>query len=377
MTLRDLFNKDMTPNWTVFEKTFPEMETLKHSMRWHDEGSPLEHTKLVTNWMQKFLKETWEYHNSEYYDDNYLIMMSAAMLHDIGKPSTTYWNEKERDWCCKSHGEAGERIFRNLFREERIDLREKVAYMIHYHMTLHNFDNKPIDKQKEIISRLADGTMPFETMLLLNECDLRGSSNKETTEESISNHISLVKSLYEDTEKNSRWNYIDKDTIPVFVMIGVAGSGKSTYAHKLQAEYKTKTDVEIPIVSRDLIRVELGYCKEGEKYLGTEQEENEVTKIVDKRIKELCNERKVFIIDNTSLKKKARKQYLDLCKEYNAVPIYIYVEAPSMEENIKRREGQIDATIIERMWNTMEFPTKDECCSLRLVNPKNERVITI
>lgn len=340
MKLRDLFNENMTPNWDVFEKTFPEMETLRHSNRWHNEGSPLEHTKLVTTWMQKILKGQWEYHTGTYYDDNYLIMMAAAMLHDIGKPSTTYWNEKEQDWCCKSHGEAGERIFRNLFREERIDLREKVAYMIRYHMTLHNFDNKPIEKQKDIVSHLADGTMPFEAMLLLNECDLRGSLNKDNTEEKIAAHISSIKSIYDEIEKNSRWNYIDKDTIPVIVMIGVSGSGKSTYAHKLQAEYKAKTDVEIPIVSRDLVRVELGYCKDGEKYLGSKKEENEVTRIVDKRIKEFCNERKVFIIDNTSLKKKARKQYLDLCKEYNTVPIYIYIEAPSMEENIKRREDK-------------------------------------
>ena len=377
MTLRDLFNENMTPNWDLFEKTFPEMETLSHSNRWHNEGSPLEHTKLVTNLMQKLLNEKWGYYGRLYYDDNYLIMMAAAMLHDIGKPSTTYWDEKEQDWCCKSHGEAGERIFRNLFREERIDLREKVAYMIRYHMTLHNFDDKPFEKQKDIVSRLVDGTMPFETMLLLNECDLRGTLNKDNTEESITTHISLIKSIYDAIEKNSRWNYVDKDTIPVIVMIGVAGSGKSTYAHKLQAEYKAKTDVEIPIVSRDLVRVELGYCKEGEKYLGSKKEENEVTRIIDKQIKELCSERKVFIIDNTSLKKKARKQYLDLCKKYNAVPIYIYVEAPSMEENVRRREGQIDASVIERMWNTMEFPTKDECYTLRLINPKDKREITI
>ena len=48
MKLLDLFTKDMLPDWEVFERTFPEMSTDKHSKRWHKEGSPLVHTKLVT-----------------------------------------------------------------------------------------------------------------------------------------------------------------------------------------------------------------------------------------------------------------------------------------------------------------------------------------
>ena len=377
MKLIELFNEDMSPNWGVFEETFPEMATSKHSLRWHKEGSPLVHTKMVTTEMEKLLKMKCDYNNSNDYDDKYLILMSAAMLHDIGKPSTTYWNENKQDWCSKSHGEAGERIFRNMFREERIDLREKVAYMIRYHMVLHNIFHKPIEQYSSILKSLVNGTVPFKWMLLLNECDMLWSLNEENNVEFISNRISTLERRVERIKRGEDWNYVDDNTLKVYVMIGVVGSGKSTYAKRIQEQYKNDYNVNIPIISRDLVRNELGFCKEGEKYLGSKEEESQVTKIVDERIKNLCNERKPFIIDNTSLKKKARKQYTDLCRQYNAVPIYVYVEAPSMDENIERRKGEIKEEVIRKMWNTMEFPTKDECFNLLLINPNDNDIIVM
>ena len=66
------------------------MNTCKHSFRWHNEGSPLEHTKLVT----RAIYERMVYTAHGVCTEEYLLMMSATMLHDIGKPSTMYWDEK-------------------------------------------------------------------------------------------------------------------------------------------------------------------------------------------------------------------------------------------------------------------------------------------
>lgn len=364
MELIELFNDDMSPNWEIFEKTFPDMATSKHSVRWHKEGSPLEHTKLVVNEMIKLMKTLDEDTPSE----DFFILLCAAMLHDIGKPSTTYWDEKMQDWCCKSHGEAGERLFRNLFREEKLGLREKVAYMIRYHMLLHNVLDKPIDKHEKLMSQLVHGTVDFKYMLLLCEADMRGSINEENNDVYIQERIKKINALAEIVKnKKSKWNYIDDDTIHVYVMIGTAGSGKTTEANFRKKNFKEEFNKDLEIISRDTIRAELGFCKECEKYLGTDKEEKKVTEVFDNRLKQLCKERKSFIIDNTSLKKRYRKQYIDLCKEYNAAPHYIYVEAPSMEENINRRKGQIKEDVIQRMWGEMDFPTLDECFTLTLI----------
>lgn len=352
MKLKELFDENMMPNWERFNEIFPEMAICHHSNRWHSEGSPLQHTKLVTNEMFKktFNKVT---------DEEYLILMSAAMLHDIGKPSTTYWNEDSQDWCCQSHGEAGEHLFRNLFRDEDIVIREQVAYMIRYHMVLHNILDKKKNKQKTLIASLADGTVSLENMLLLFECDMRGSVNEECNNEFIESKINAIEELWYNRLPN-RWNYVNEDTSIAFVMIGVPGSGKTTYA---------KSEFSLPTISRDIIRSELGYCKEGEKFLGNEEQEKKVSVVFNRKLKEFAEKGENFVIDNTSLKKKYRRQYSELYEKYNIIPIYVYVEAPSMEENIKRRDGEIEARVIKSMWNTMEFPSKDECYMLWAVDP--------
>ena len=77
-----------------------------------------------------------------------------------------------------------------------------------------------------------------------------------------------------------------------------------------------------------------------------------------------------FIIDNTSLKKKYRKEYFDYVKKYDIVPIYVYVEAPSLEENFKRRDGEIDSSTIQRMWDGFEFPHRSECYEMWIIDQR-------
>lgn len=370
MKFKELFNEDLTPNWETFEKTFPEMTTCEHSKRWHKCGSPLNHTKLVTYEMQKKLE-------GQEKNEHYFIMMCAAMLHDIGKPSTTYWDENKKDWCCKSHGEAGERLLRNTFKKENMLLREKVAYMVRYHMLLHYTPKQPKERQRRDFNTLLNGFMSFEDMLILNECDMRGSINEDNNEENISNHISSLKELYKEYFPMNKWKYVDSRTSKMYVMIGVPGSGKSTYAKNIQENEKIKGAFEMPIISRDVVRIELGICAEGEKCLGNKKQENMITTIIEEKIKTWASMGVSFIVDNTSLKRKYRELYLKYIEPYDVAPVYIYVEAPSLEENFKRREGQVDNAIIQGMWDSMDFPSRDECYEMILVDQNNDNEFKI
>ena len=369
MKLNDFFDHNMCPNWDLLLKTFPEMETCHHSIRWHKEGSVINHTRLVYNLMYEKIKNV----KRKDYAEWSLIMLSAALFHDIGKISTTYFDEKQGDWCCKSHGEAGEKLFRKVFFEERLDLREKVAYLIRYHMLLHHTMQKGAERQKKELIQMVYGLMPIEDMLLLNECDMRGSLNEENNEENISRHISKIKEAVEELKKDRKSNpfyYATDRSAKMYVMIGVPGSGKSTYAEALKDDEKARGISSLPIISRDLIRIEMGMCGEGEKCMGTPKQEDEVTKRVKESIQNLSSMGMSFIVDNTSLKKKYRDQYLYYIKRYDVVPIYVYVEAPSLEENFKRRDGEIDSSIIQRMWDGFEFPNHSECYEMWLVDQR-------
>lgn len=158
-------------------------------------------------------------------------------------------------------------------------------------------------------------------------------------------------------EKHEKWN---SKTIDMIVMIGLPGSGKSYTAEKTCKAYE-EVGKPIEIISRDQIRIDLGFCGSDEKFAGTKSQEDKVSSIVTKRIKS-CVERGVnFIIDNTSLKKKYRDAFKELVKNNNVRVIYHYIEADSIETNIERRKGQIDARVIRNMLSSLEFPSKSEC----------------
>lgn len=85
-------------------------------------------------------------------------------------------------------------------------------------------------------------------------------------------------------------------TFTIYVMVGVPGSGKSTWIKKNLGE-------NFPVVSRDLIREDLGYAAKGEKILGTREQEEAVTKIQNRKIKWFLNRGISFAIDDTNLGK--------------------------------------------------------------------------
>ena len=114
-----------------------------------------------------------------------------------------------------------------------------------------------------------------------------------------------------------------------------------------------------------------------EKYVGTKDEEKKVTKLLEEKIINMASVGKSFIIDNTSLKKVYRDAYYNTIKEFNVVPIFVYVEAPSLKDNFARRYGQIDESVIQHMWDTFEFPSKSECYELWLVDQKNDTTYKI
>lgn len=359
MKIEELFTIDMKPNWEAFKNAFPEMATCQHSKRWHKCGSPLNHTKLVVDEVLKHLKGHPK-------DERYVIMVAAAMLHDVGKIKTTYWNEKENDWCCKSHGEEGGKIVRHMFQEEDTMRREKVIYIVRYHMLLHYTPNQSKSRQERDLNILSNGLVPFEDMVLLNECDMRGSINEENTEENITKHIDELWNIYDDYKNTHKkqWAYVNELTPKMYVMIGVPGSGKSTFTKDILSHNGMFL---LPIISRDKERIKMGLCGDNEKCVGNDKQEKIITKIVDEKIKKCLDGHISFIIDNTSLKKKYREVYTKYAKEYHFGPIFVYVEAPSLNDNFFRRKGMIDKNVIQNMWDNMEFPTKDECSRLIVI----------
>jgi predicted kinase len=152
------------------------------------------------------------------------------------------------------------------------------------------------------------------------------------------------------------------------VMIGLPGSGKNTYlAEKIATS-------EIPasalILSRDDIRVELGFCTEDEKIVGTDAQEKAVTKLFNERLNEAIKVGRDIVVNNINLSEKRRKALKNQCPNYEVV--YWYVEAPTLADNLRRREGQIGEKVFDNMISNFDFPQLFECNILNIFKQSKE-----
>ncbi len=148
--------------------------------------------------------------------------------------------------------------------------------------------------------------------------------------------------------------------ISVKVLIGLSGAGKSTLIDKIN-------DGNAVVLSRDTIRTELGFCEEGEKVILDASKEKKVSEVFDLRLVQAAKEGKNIIIDNLNLKKKYRDAYKNLLKKFNVVWEYVYVQAPTIEDNLKRREGILDEDIIKGMVFNLDWPMAGEYDNIMFV----------
>ena len=351
MKVNDIVNDDYTFNWELLEK-IPEFNALKgckQSEKWHPEGDAYEHTKLVC---EAFTR------NAPYRQvlENLKIIGAACAFHDIGKPLCTEF--KKDDWHSYGHEIYGEKIVRDLFYDEDFYVRERLCSLVRYHM-VPKFIMKNEHFMEEII-KLSNEVTWYE-LLFLNQCDKEGSKrcHSEDDDTCLYNNIDGLKCFNSKIKicKPSKHN----NGLHVYMLIGLPGAGKSTWVKKF-------TDGKYKAISRDDIRFELGFCDKDQKVVLDREKEDLVTKEFNKQIKERLENNNNIIIDNINLKKKYREEIKNYIKSLGYDPYYeyIYIEAPSLNDNIKRRENQISEEVFHNMIRNFDFPRIGEYDVLRI-----------
>jgi predicted kinase len=139
-------------------------------------------------------------------------------------------------------------------------------------------------------------------------------------------------------------------------MIGCPGAGKSTWI-------KRNLGPGTKVVSRDIVRWKLGMTSSPEdKYLGTREEEDKVTREERRLIGELVGKGRSFVIDDTNLNSKFTKDLLAWLHYLDCYCIGVFVSA-SWNDIKKRRQGQIPQVALRSLWEkskTVDLSDYDE-----------------
>jgi len=147
---------------------FPELDAMVRTpqdARHHPEGSVFAHTMIVMDRMAAIL-------DVEGIEDR-SVLMFAALLHDVGKPSTTVVAE-DGSVSSKGHARAGEVIARSFLSRMRApkDLTDRVVKLVGEHMSSRT------DLSEKAIQRLARRLAPvtIREFLMVKGADRGGES---------------------------------------------------------------------------------------------------------------------------------------------------------------------------------------------------------
>ena len=134
------------------------------------------------------------------------------------------------------------------------------------------------------------------------------------------------------------------------IMVGISGSGKSTFANGL------KTSLKAELVETDAIRVELTGNAEDQSQNG------KVFAIAKKRVNDYLSNFNNAIIDATSLSVRDRKDWIDIAKKNNAEVRAYFVDTPidvAKRQNASRNR-KVPEFVIDKQASKLQSPTKAE-----------------
>lgn len=364
--LEKIFNADGQVNWEGV-MAVPEFETLQwceQNPRWHSEGDVLRHTKKCVEEAYRLLA-----HGEMYKSLDPRLAVAAVLFHDIGKGRTTAF--KNGDWHAYGHELESEKIARRILWDEPIARRELICSCARNHMGILNVANSK-DIVKDMIS-MADGyAFVWRYQLFVKHCDILGSVPQDPEETAASQRkidtlteIALALGVMDHgfaVGSPLAWTVVygkrridwrdphGKHRPTVYVMIGLPGAGKNTACEKMGLGN---------MISRDDIRVELGYCGEGDKVILPEEQEKAVSEVFNERLVSLLRAGKDVCVNNLNLKKKYRAALWPLLAGIDVETVYVYVEAGTIGDNIRRRPTFRPDELVA-MTERLDWPTRCE-----------------
>jgi len=378
LTIEDLMPKapDYTINWDAIIEMWPilaSLENVDQSPIYHKEGNVLIHTKMVLECLVGNLE--WR----DIADEPKMTLFLAAIFHDLGKLTATKY--ENGNITSKGHSAAGARMARKCLSNYDLGLMNgnKKAPIIPWQMredvctlTLLHLNPFYLVDHKDPVSFVTSSSWTLRNDYLRILCEADGLGRITEGYSDALERLDLFESFCEengcyDTKKlfqtdETRFRYfferkghpdfhIYDDTVgTVYMMSGVAGSGKDTVANEQYSQY--------PMVSLDNIRKEIG--------IKSLDNQGPVLRKAKEDCKVQMRLKADFVFNATNITKHTRAKWIRLFRKYKYKICIIYVE-PTFDVILKQNNSRDDAIpehAVRKMFKDLDPPTYLECHDL-------------
>jgi len=352
------------------------VETVEGSP-WHREANVGIHTDMV---VAQYLGR-----NHNMWDTPTLLGALACAFHDVGKPAACKKNgikfkpERGNYLSFGGHEILSARMWEDFAVREWVRLMEfglvvediyHVGWMIEHHLP---WGVKRIEKRKAIAQTLHDTGLKLAFVdLLLADTWGRISDDGSEKKAKVNQWIVEFFSLMDECESSPERAADDQPIL--YVPIGAAGTGKSTFRNSLP---------NLPVFSLDDLRLEWyidaeedgeyslreAYSKAFERACG----DNTFNSKANARYMEMIKTGNDLYVDNTNTSAKRRRFYITEARKrgYYIQAIVFPIE---LQELIDRQTSRPDKTVpvyaIERMYMGLQLPSYGDFDGI-LVTPSN------
>lgn len=344
-------------NW--FVKNYPliyqKMKDCSHTHSngsinpFHQEGTIETHSLLVLDLANN--------------DPNHIF---AAILHDIGKINTRYEKENGKVAFYEHENVSMVKsidILNHAVKEFKIDVL-LVLQLVAWHGTL--FNRIPIEKKIKTLD-LCYGHQPelLKELIALVKADAYG---REISPD-FNTELEYMECQFAHLDNYIPYNkqqFREKRDLDAVFLIGISGSGKSTYLSK-HSEF---SDFSIVSVDNFFYSKKMGYDSVDYK--------KNIKKAHDQSLKDLLEavqKRKNILVDMTNLTKEQRLNKLTKIPttQYNHKAVVFLVGEKQIKENLKKRDHKkLSESLIDHQMTQFELPNYDEFDEITYVF-KNEK----
>ncbi|MBI4094160.1 HD domain-containing protein, partial [Candidatus Kaiserbacteria bacterium] len=122
----------------------------------------------------------------------------AALLHDIGKPTTRRWSDEKKDWTFHGHEVVGARIAKKILADLRMGsgASDMVTTLVRWHMFFSDPDKVTLSAVRRTIRNV--GREHIKELLNLRICDRVGTGRPKEQPFRLRKYMSMVDEAMRD-----------------------------------------------------------------------------------------------------------------------------------------------------------------------------------